>query len=48
MLFDDPALRQLKSAFSSEKVRKEGFVKATDRGFGFLEIGKGFILYHPR
>ena len=46
MLFDDPALRQLKSAFSSEKVRKEGFVKATR--IWLFRGGKGFILYHPR
>ncbi len=47
MLFDDPALRQLKSAFSSEKVRKEGFVKATDRGFGFLEVEKDSFFITP-
>ena len=37
MLFDDPALRQLKQKFNQEKIRKEGTVRATDRGFGFLE-----------
>lgn len=47
MLFDDPALRQLKNAFSSEKVRKEGFVKATDRGFGFLEVEKDSFFIAP-
>ena len=36
MLFDDPALRQLKQKFNQEKIRKEGTVRATDRGFGFL------------
>lgn len=37
MLLDDPALRALKQKFDSEKVKKEGIVKSTDRGFGFLE-----------
>lgn len=37
MLFDDPALRQLKQKFNQEKIRKEGTVRSTDRGFGFLE-----------
>ncbi len=40
MLFDDPALRQLKNTFEKEKVRKEGFIKATDRAFGFLEVDR--------
>lgn len=38
MLFNDPALRELKSKFVKEKIKKEGCVKATDRGFGFLEV----------
>ncbi len=37
MFFDDPALRELKKNFNSQKVRKEGIVRASDRGFGFLE-----------
>lgn len=37
MFFDDPALRELKKSFNSQKVRKEGMVRASDRGFGFLE-----------
>ena len=37
MLFDDPALRQLKQKFDQDKIRKEGFIRASDRGFGFLE-----------
>ncbi|MGN0908431.1 MAG: exoribonuclease II [Succinivibrio sp.] len=37
MLFDDPALSALKKQFNNEKPRKEGTVKASDRGFGFLE-----------
>lgn len=27
MLFDDPALRQLKNTFEKEKVKKEGLLK---------------------
>ncbi len=38
MLFDNPALQQLKQDFDSAKVKKEGIVKASDRGFGFLEL----------
>ena len=33
----DPALLKLKEKFESAKVRKEGTVRASDRGFGFLE-----------
>ena len=40
MLFNDPALRELKQKFDREKIKKEGFVKATDRGFGFLEVDR--------
>lgn len=40
MLFNDPALRELKQKFDREKVKKEGCVKATDRGFGFLEVDR--------
>ena len=47
MLFDDPALRQLKNTFACEKVKKEGFVKATDRGFGFLEVERESFFITP-
>lgn len=47
MLFDDPALRQLKNTFDCEKVKKEGFVKATDRGFGFLEVERESFFITP-
>ncbi|HAR80431.1 MAG TPA: exoribonuclease II, partial [Succinivibrionaceae bacterium] len=43
MLFDDPALKSLKKQFDSNKERVEGVVKATDRGFGFLEFDKESI-----
>ncbi len=38
MLFDDPALQALKRDFDSQKVKKEGVVRGTERGFGFLEV----------
>lgn len=38
MLFDDPALQALKKTFNAEKVKKEGIVRGTERGFGFLEV----------
>ena len=47
MLFDDPALRQLKNTFEKEKIKKEGFVKASDRGFGFLEVDRDSYFISP-
>ncbi|MBO5566390.1 MAG: exoribonuclease II [Succinivibrio sp.] len=47
MLFDDPALKSLKKQFDSNKERVEGVVKATDRGFGFLEFDKESIFIAP-
>lgn len=38
MLFDNPALQTLKQGFNAEKVKKEGIVRGTERGFGFLEV----------
>lgn len=38
MLFDDPALQALKHEFDAQKVKKEGIVRGTERGFGFLEV----------
>lgn len=38
MLFDDPALQALKKGFDAEKIKKEGIVRGTERGFGFLEV----------
>lgn len=46
MLFDDPALRQLKNTFE-KKSKKEGFVKASDRGFGFLEVDRESFFITP-
>lgn len=47
MLLDNPALRALKNNFEKEKVKKEGFVKSTDRGFGFLEVDKDSFFITP-
>lgn len=47
MLFDDPALAQLKQKFVQEKVKKEGSVKGTDRGFGFLEVDRESFFISP-
>lgn len=47
MLFDDPALRQLKNTFEKEKVRKEGYIKSTDRAFGFLEVDRDSYFIAP-
>ena len=47
MLFNDPALLKLKNTFEKEKVRKEGFIKATERGFGFLECDKDSFFITP-
>lgn len=38
MLIDNPALQTLKQGFNAEKVKKEGIVRGTERGFGFLEV----------
>ncbi|MGN1281251.1 MAG: exoribonuclease II [Succinivibrio sp.] len=47
MLLDNPALRALKNNFEKEKVKKEGFVKSTDRGFGFLEVDRDSYFIAP-
>ena len=47
MFFDDPVLRQLKNNFEKEKIKKEGYVKASDRGFGFLEVEKDSYFISP-
>ncbi len=47
MLFDDPALSALKKQFEKDKVQKEGTVKATDRGFGFLEVDRDSYFIAP-
>ncbi|MCR5536807.1 MAG: exoribonuclease II [Succinivibrio sp.] len=47
MLIDNPALMQLKQNFDSQKIKKEGVVKATDRGFGFLEVDRESYFIAP-
>ncbi len=47
MLFDDPALQKLKNSFESEKVKKDGFVKANEKGYGFLETDKDSFFITP-
>lgn len=47
MLFDDPALSALKQQFVQEKVKKEGIVKGTDRGFGFMEADRESFFIAP-
>lgn len=45
MLLDNPALQSLKKQFDAEKVKKEGIVKASERGFGFLEVVNDKVSY---
>lgn len=47
MLFNDPALSALKQQFVKEKIKKEGVVKGTDRGFGFLEADRESYFISP-
>ncbi len=37
MFQDNPLLAQLKKQIQETLPKKEGYIKATDRGFGFLE-----------
>ena len=41
MLQDNPLLAQLKKQIQETLPKKEGNIKATDRGFGFLELDNG-------
>lgn len=45
MFIDNPALQQLKKQFDSEKVKKEGVIRASERGFGFLEVANDKASY---
>lgn len=45
MFFDDPALQALKKGFDAEKIKKEGIVRGTERGFGFLEVANDKTSY---
>ncbi|NAW87665.1 exoribonuclease II, partial [Photobacterium halotolerans] len=48
MFQDNPLLAQLKKQIQESLPKKEGQIKATDRGFGFLEVdGKESIFIPP-
>lgn len=50
MLQDNPLLAQLKQQLHSQTPRAEGVVKATEKGFGFLEVDaqKGYFIPPPQ
>lgn len=50
MLQDNPLLAQLKQQLHSQTPRAEGVVKATDKGFGFLEVDaqKSYFIPPPQ
>ncbi len=48
MLQNNSALAQLKQQIRSNTPRVEGLIKATDRGFGFLETDDGNSYFVPR
>lgn len=46
MFQDNPLLAQLKQQIQENLPKKEGTIKATDKGFGFLEVdSKKKLLY---
>ncbi|SQJ23168.1 exoribonuclease II [Salmonella enterica subsp. enterica serovar Heidelberg] len=46
MFQDNPLLAQLKQQLHSQTPRAEGVVKATEKGFGFLEVDAQKKLFH--
>ena len=50
MLQDNPLLAQLKQQLHSQTPRAEGVVKATEKGFGFLEVDaqKSYFIPPPQ
>lgn len=46
MFQDNPLLAQLKQQLHSQTPRAEGVVKATEKGFGFLEVDAKKKLFH--
>lgn len=48
MFQDNPLLAQLKQQLHSQTPRAEGVVKATEKGFGFLEVDaqKSYFILH--
>lgn len=47
MFQDNPLLAQLKKQIQETLVKKEGTIKATDRGFGFLEVDNKESVFIP-
>lgn len=47
MLFNDPALQSLKQKFEQDKVKKEGIIKTTGKGFGFLDCSNKVSFFIP-
>ncbi|MCE0495578.1 exoribonuclease II [Vibrio salinus] len=47
MFQDNPLLAQLKQQIQENLPKKEGFIKATDRGFGFLEVDNKTSFFIP-
>ena len=47
MLFNDPTLQSLKQKFEQDKVKKEGIIKTTGKGFGFLECTNKMSFFIP-
>jgi exoribonuclease-2 len=50
MFQDNPLLAQLKQQLHSQTPRAEGVVKATEKGFGFLEVDaqKSYFIPPPQ
>ncbi len=46
MFQDNPLLAQLKQQIQETLPKKEGQVKATEKGFGFLEVDDKTSLFH--
>lgn len=47
MFQDNPLLAQLKQQIQESLPKKEGFIKATDKGFGFLEVDNKTSFFIP-
>ncbi|RQW64623.1 exoribonuclease II [Vibrio viridaestus] len=47
MFQDNPLLAQLKQQIQENLPKKEGFIKATDKGFGFLEVDNKTSFFIP-
>ena len=47
MFQDNPLLNQLKEKIQQDIPKRQGIVKATDKGYGFLETDKGKRFFIP-